>query len=314
MARLLVLTDLPPDDTAWKGALTWRIILSLAESHHEVMVLTPVELEKIQITHPRLLVTRPVDSWRVDQLPMIAKVLLTYQPQIIHSFAFQARSGWPSLSVWPYLNAMTKVIPNLRRFSTLFEDADCALRDPSLIWHRGSLLTTVFSEQHKARVATRLGGQVEVLPLDLEFKNLESDSQNREALIPAPVSEWKSPEHGLKHLAEFLLRYPETSVRIVGGWGDWPQSRRKDGWQILASVAEKVSMTEALSFAKLISELRSKDMMWLEPLCADSWKYLLCSQLALQLNKKIFITSHKRPELMAGSTANSLSRLYSGGI
>jgi hypothetical protein len=222
MARLLVLTDRPPNDADWKGALTWRIILALAESHHEVLVLTPVPLAEIPTTHPRLTVVNPVGSWRVDQFPKMARVFLSYQPQVVHSFAFRPSRLWSTLSVWPMLHALSVMLPGAARFSTFFDPSDCSKADE--IWHRGSARITVFSEEHRAPVAALLGRPVDVVPLDLEQlgdMGAQAAGSGR-VLVPAAVSDWENPSSGLDHLAAFLRRHPENSVHVIGGWGKWP--------------------------------------------------------------------------------------------
>src|SRR4051812_6517722 len=103
MARLLILTDRESDDTDWKARVVWRIIESLAEAHHEVLVASPVAFDQPPVSHPRLNVIRPITSWRIDQLPKLAKVLLTFQPNVVQTFALQDNGLWPKLSIWPYL-------------------------------------------------------------------------------------------------------------------------------------------------------------------------------------------------------------------
>ncbi len=63
MARVLVFTDRTPDDDDWKGAFAWGLIRALAESQHQVLVLTTAEPELIGVSHPRLTVGRPAPNW-----------------------------------------------------------------------------------------------------------------------------------------------------------------------------------------------------------------------------------------------------------
>jgi hypothetical protein len=311
MARIMTLTDCAPDDTGWKGAISWRIIQALAESHHEVLVLTTLDLERIQLTHPRLTVTRPIQTWRVDQLPKLTKILLTYKPQIIHTFALTPSRLWPALTIWPYFNSICALIPGLKRVATLFDAQDASASDPAYKWLEGSKPITVFSEEHRAALSRQLDRSIEVVPLDLESDTGDTKSVvNARILIPAAVSEWQDPHQGLRHLVEYLLRRPETSAQIVGGWGDLPHSERKVGWQILEGVAARVMMLEHLSLKRFLPELEASDELWLEPLRRDSWKFLLCMRLAQQMHKRLFVSSPITLALPSGSTANSLSRLY----
>ncbi|MGZ3723236.1 MAG: hypothetical protein ACXVA9_09915 [Bdellovibrionales bacterium] len=309
MARLLILTDRAPDDADWKGALIWRIILSLAESQHEVLVATTLELGDDVITHPRLNIIRPVNSWRIDQLPKLAKVLLTYRPQVIHTFALQDKGLWPAFSLWPYFTGMCAVIPGLKRFSTVFDADDTGKSTAN--WHQQSTRLTVFSQGHSTEFSMQFERPAEIVPLDLDHEGHGEPVDPSVALIPTPVSEWKKPEENLRHVRDLLQRHPETTLRIVGGWGDWEPSRRREGWKILGPVAARVNMTQPMNYRAFVGELQTAGAIWLEPLRRNSWKFLLCTRLANQLGKELFIASPLGFELLPGSTANSLSRLYS---
>ena len=107
MSRVLVFSDRLPTDPSWKGACTWEIIRALAEAHHEVTVFTTQSPELIPITHPRLTVARPASSFGVDKMGRWAQALLALRPEVIHTFALQKSNTWPSLSVWPYLDALS---------------------------------------------------------------------------------------------------------------------------------------------------------------------------------------------------------------
>jgi len=309
MARLLILTDRTPLDSDWKGALVWKIILSLSESQHEVLVATTCDLESIEVQHPRLTVVKPVTSWRVDQLPKLVKLLLTYQPQIVHAFGLQTENLWPPLSLWPMFAGMCAVMPGVKRFSTLFDARDCGTA--SMAWHKQATRLTVFNDAASKSLSHLVERPLESVPLDLEVS--VSPEQSDEAplvLVPANVSEWEHPIHGLVHIRDHLNRHPATNFKIVGGWGDWPPSKRKEGWQILEAVASRVHMCEPVSYATFVDMLASADSLWLEPLHRESWKFYLSSGLAEHLKKRVYVSSPARVSAAVGSTANSLSRLY----
>jgi hypothetical protein len=78
----------------------------------------------------------------------------------------------------------------------------------------------------------------------------------------------------------------------------------------LESVAGRVALTEPLGLDQFVEEVQACETVWLQPLHKHSWKFLLSSQLARQLGKKIFLSQPLEFELPSGSTANSLSRLY----
>jgi hypothetical protein len=310
MARVLILTDRGPGDADWKGDLVWRIILSLAESQHEVLVACTQKFDEHPMTHSRLNIIRPVHSWRADQLPKLVRVLMSFQPQVVHTFALQDHGLWPALSLWPYFSGMCAVYPGLKRFSTLFDAHDYE-GPASAGWHRQATKLTVFSEGHATELATRFDRPIEIVPLDFEHEPPDGENSGGEgALIPAPVSEWNSPRQNLLHVRELLHRHPELTLKIIGGWGDWPASERREGWKILGSVAGRVHLTEPVDYHALTDELREAGQLWLEPLRRNSWKFLLCMRLASQLGKEFLVASPLGFEWLPGSTANSLSRLY----
>jgi hypothetical protein len=324
MARVLVFTDRDADDADWKGALSWRIILSLAESQHEVMVATPLPTERVPFTHPRLTVTRPLTSWRADQILPLTRAFLTFRPQAVQTFALAPSVRYSALSLWPYLSGMCKMFPNMRRVSTLFDENDCHPGDAGFVWHQQADAVTVFCERHRARIEPRLKRTVHVVPMENTISTGPEPELERDlnpathvepltvlrVLIPAPVSEWNYPESGLALLADFCARYPDHEVQILGGWGDWSPSQRKAGWLTLEKVSARVHLRDAPSLAQFTEALTGAQALWLEPLKQDSWRYLLAAQLGRQMNKHLFTPNSWTPSVTWGSTANSLSRLY----
>jgi hypothetical protein len=306
MARLLVLTDRIPEDPDWKGALAWQIIQSLAEAQHEVLVATP-HAGEIDITHPRLQVTSPIKSWRVDQMPKLAKLILTHQPRIVHTFALRPSSMWPALSLWPYLNALCQTL-RIRRYTTLFEAEDWSPTQSHFVWHRQADGLTVFREQDREKLKQVITGPSEIMPLELA--GVRSESTGHAVIVPAPVDQWSDPERGLSHLAQYLLSRPNHSLRIIGGFGDWPASKRREGWKILEPVTARVSLTEPVSLTTLMREMEESALVWLEVLPRESWKFLISIQLARQLGREVYLSSPVEPGAISGSSANRLSRLY----
>jgi hypothetical protein len=307
MAKVLVLTDRTPDDTDWKGALTWRTILALAECQHEVLVATPAPFERIGVTHPRLNIIRPIQSWAVSQLPKLAKTLLTYRPDVVHTFALNRSKLWPSLSLWPFFSAL----PGFKKIVTLFEPSDCDSKQLAFEWYRSANRLTVFSEEMRHSLGKSLARALEVLPLDFDLEPSLAESQRR-LLIPASVAEWREPLLNLEHMADYLRHNPEIEMRIIGGWGDYPQSERKQAWNMLGECAARLSLSEGVSLPEFVKQLRGAQGIWLEPLPRDSWRFLLSSQLARQLGKGLIVSTPPSLALAAGSTANSLSRIYTG--
>lgn len=279
MARILALTDRAPDDPEWKGAFAWKTIHSLAESQHEVRVVTPLSLESIAWAHPRLTVTQPVTSWMAIEIANLTRAVMTFQPEIIHTFVLKPNTLWPVLTVWPWLSGIGRVLPRAQRWSLFLDDDDERSKDAAMIWHRESR-------------------RVDNLPVDLEFPREPRTvlPYGEFTLVPAPVDEWESPREGLRRLAADLSRSPGMKAVIVGGWGKLPVSERRVGWGLLSRQLNQVHMTEPLSLDEFLNHAEQARTLWTEPLKRGSWR----------LKVSEAFTGHTT----GTSAANFLSRLY----
>jgi hypothetical protein len=283
MARLAVLIDRPPRDSEWKGAVAWNIILSLAESQHEVLALTTCELGEIDIDHPRLNVARPAPSFGLQHLPKWLRAIFQFQPEVVHTFALRPVRGPRALTVWPMLEGGLSVLPRVRRFSTALSDSDLLP------------FSTVSP------------------PLELPIPSVESRAVTPSAprssvLIPAPVSEWHGWQGGVLMLNEFLQSNRQLHVEILGGWGDLSLSERRTGWRLLEHVNQQVHMRDSLSFEEFVAAARSSGGLWLRGLRPTSWRALVAAHVVQEFGLP---TWGDLADVRTGSTANFLSRLYS---
>lgn len=312
MARVLVLTDRHPLDPDWKGAVAWKLILALSEAQHQVLVLTTLNPDSISITHPRLTIARPAKTWDARQLPKFLQGILLFKPEVIHTFALKPSRLWKTLTVWPYLHGACRVLPGLKRYSTVFETGDLPEGDPSWAWHLGSRRTVVFSEEQK-RSLENLNRSAEVSPLELEAPAgiKTAPPEDPYVLVPAPVGEWTHPQRDLLLLTRYLEDHPGTHARVAGGWGDWPASSRRIAWSKMMAIAPRLHLLEPLTLPQLMSEAAGAETLWCEPLDPDSWRGLLAAELARALNVP---KRGGRPALPPGSSTNFLSRLFAGSV
>jgi len=298
MARLAVVVDRAPGDLEWKGSFVWDIILSLAEAQHEVLALSPSSIGVIEVSHPRLNVAQPAKSFSVRYFGRWFRALFQFQPDVIHTFALKPATGrfaelkTNALTVWPMLEGAFKVMPRMRKFSTAFSIEDFA----------------PFERIHA--------------PLDLPAENSVASTAERSTgpgtsgatntvIIPAAVSEWRSPIESMLLLNEFLLSSKEMHAHIVGGWGDTPLSERRAGWKTLENVNQQVHMGDPVDLPGLMTLARGSAGVWLRSLRIDSWSALVAAHLAQKFSLP---TWGEVPALNAGSTANYLSRLYTGTL
>lgn len=310
MARVLVLTDRPVHDSEWKGFYIWNVILSLAESQHEVLVLTTLDPSEINVSHPRLQIAQPASHWRVDQLTKWTQAIMQFRPEIVHTFALNPQNLWSGLTVWPYLYGVLQAFPRVRRISTFFDEDDISLSSTGF-WHTGADQWTLFMPSSEDLAKSCYKGPIDLAPLELNTpeENLPAPSESRRVVvIPAPVSEWVHPQLDLFLLNDFLERSPQTEVHIVGGWGTTSLLDRKTGWQSLSPHVHRVQMLGEHTPAQFMKTLSRSHGIWLGALSPKKWKHFLSAQLAHQMRLPVF---GGVVPLVSGSTANFLSRLYS---
>lgn len=312
MARVLILTDRHPEDADWKGAMAWSLIRSLCESQHQVLVLTTLDPESISISHPRLTLARPAPSWAVSHLPQFIQAIMLFNPDVIHTFALKPSRLWKNLTLWPYLNVGCRILPRAKRFSIVFEASDLSAEDASLVWLQGSEQTVVFSPEHKAALAEKLGPSIEISPFEIDMRPEHSREKDHPfILVPAPVGEWRNPQRDLLMLAKHLSENPDLHAYIAEGWGDWPASSRRQAWAKMMNIADRLHMLEPMTFSGLLSQAARAQALWCEPLLKDSWRDLIASHVSQSLNIPAY---GLRPALAMGSTANFLSRLFAGSV
>lgn len=310
MARLLVLTDRLPGDLDWKGAFTWDLIRSLAESQHQVLALTTEDPGEFNVSHPRLTIARPGKSWGVQYLPKFLQAILLFQPDVVCTITPKNSLQLKGLTIWPYLQSALMVLPKIQRFSALFETKDTEKNQSSLSWHKGTNACVVFTSSHRRDLRVLHEGNIMISPFEMSLPQLESEySETRYLLIPASVSEWTNPAENLQRLHDHLVKNPRLQVRINGGWGDMTAGEKRTAWQTLMPVADRLQLLEPLSFTEMIKQAKGAEGFWLEAIPADSWRDVVSRFVAQQLGKQL---PENRPALAAGSTANFLSRLFAG--
>ena len=312
MARLAILIDRLPEDPSWKGAYLWQVVRALADSQHDVTVFTTEDPERVGITHARLTVARPASHFGVDKMGRWTQALLTLRPHIIHTFALNPTPRWPTLSVWPYLDSVCRLLPEVRRVSTFFDRSDLRPRSPEWKWHLGSHAWTVFSPTLAATASTLFSGPIDIAPVEdlAETPHQVASAIDPYLFVAAPVSEWRDRESGLSLLTEFLSKHKDLVAHINGGWGELSLNERRRGWQSLNSVSTRVRLLAPQSLASFAEKVAGASRLWLEGVAADSWRYQVSTQMAQALGKELIGAREAGLGLANGSTANFLSRLY----
>ena len=289
MARLAVLTDRAPNDSEWKGHFAWNIILSLAESQHEVLALTTLDPASIEVAHSRLTVVRPAAGWSLLHSPKWIRALFQFRPEIVHTFSLKPTKTPKALTIWPLLESALSAMPRIRRYSTSLSNSDFAP-------FRG--IETPLELQHTSRIQDTVNS----------IQDTEQQPNIGSVIVPGAVSEWHRPQSDLLLLNEFLLSNRETHAHVIGGWGDWTLSERRSGWKTLEEVQSQVTMGPALDFAGFVELARTSRGFWLRCFHGNSWRSLVAAHVARQLT---LATWGEVPQLNVGSSANFLSRLYS---
>jgi hypothetical protein len=310
VAKLLVLTDRNPNDYEWKGAFAWDLIRSLAESQHQVLVLTTEDLDEINVTHPRLTVARPAKSWGLQYLPKFLQAILLYQPEVICTLSPRSGIQLKGLTIWPYLDAALNVLPKIKRYSALFESDDTIQNPSVLAWHKGAKSCVVFTSGHRQDLRQEIEGEILVSPFEIQLPLQDIEpSEHPYLLVPAPVSEWSERGKHLQALRDHLIHNPGLHARINGGWGDLPAAEKRSAWQSLMPVADRLHLLEPLTWPQVVAQAQGAAGFWLDGIPADSWRDVISRFAASQLGKSL---PENRPALPAGSTVNFLSRLFAG--
>ena len=285
MAKIAVFIDRPPHDIEWKGAVAWDVVRTLAEAQHEVLALTTVPVADIALSHGRLTIVQPAPSFALQHAPRWLTALLSFRPDVVHSFALQPTSSW---SVWPALKALAQGWTAARWFSTVFSPDDFA---PFLKFNTPLDVSELVKPTSSPRARAA--------PHDVRPPSL---------LIPAPVGEWHRPQVNLLLLVDFLENHRDSEAHILGGWGEAPLRLRREGWRWLANVSERVHMHGPVALPEFVTMTQKHTSLWLHPLGPDHWRALVATHVAESLGLP---TLGPRPVLAQGSTANFLSRVYS---
>lgn len=85
MSKICFLTDRLPTDPDPFSTLMWNQFIVLAESQHDVVVvshLPPPEGERWQ--HPHLQVLQPFSSWSIRHLPRFIQLIAGHKPDVLH--------------------------------------------------------------------------------------------------------------------------------------------------------------------------------------------------------------------------------------
>lgn len=279
MARLVTICDRAPGDTEWKGAVVWKTILGLAESQHEVLALTPLDPATVDVSHPRLTIVQPAESFSFLRLGRWLRAVFQYQPEIVHTFALR---GPERFGAWPVLAQTLMAFPGVQRYSTVFAEEDYA---------PFARISAPFDAAEFS-----VGGDASVVG-DAPY-----------VLIPAPVSEWGKPMLDLLLLGDYLEHNPGVDAKIVGGWGDFGLRDRREGWQHFGPLSGRIHMLPDLQFSTFVELARGSRALWLRALRGNSWRAYVSSHVAEVLRLPTIGTT---PLLNSGSAANFLSRLYS---
>lgn len=310
MAKVLVLTDRTPLDHEWKGAFGWDLIRSLAESQHQVLVLTTEDLDQIHVSHPRLTVARPAKSWGLQYLPKFIQAVFMFQPEVIFTLSPKAGKNFSGLTIWPYLDAAISVMPKIQRYYALLESDDVRSNPSALAWTRGSKSCVVFSGVHRQSLREVHNGEILVSPFEMHIPEGEREHFDYSfVVVPAPVSEWSERGRYLQSLRDYLNSNPSLHAHVIGGWGDLPAQEKRSAWQALMPVADRLHLLEPLTWPQMVSQARSSQGFWLDGIAPDSFRDIVSRFASLQLGKSL--PAH-RPALPSGSTANFLSRLFAG--
>ena len=109
MAKICFLTDRSPSDPDPFSWLIWNQFRALAESQHDVLVVSsrpPPDEERWQ--HPRLQIVEPFKNWSIRNLPRFLTLLAHHKPDVLHWIEPRAKTLTHLQWVTPALAAIPK--------------------------------------------------------------------------------------------------------------------------------------------------------------------------------------------------------------
>jgi hypothetical protein len=244
MAKIIFFTENLPSENDPISGFSYELMRSLAESQHEVRVLTTYRQDDpLPPTVAHLEILRPFKKWSWLEVPAVMPILMQFAPDILHFIQphGKALEGWTNA-----MTALPATAPFIGRPSVVTSFFD--VRAQTLAAHKPLLLssdavtTTNASQLARLREFLEKSGHeplTEVIPapsLSLETSFSESSeaivdevlspaieaffsSRSKAVFIPGDVDQLENPPAVFRLLRDFLLRFPDAGAMVGGGWG-----------------------------------------------------------------------------------------------
>lgn len=215
MSRIILFSPSLPPSPEPEALLAWRLANSLAESQHEVKIVTGHHaFPQYPTFHSQVEILQAFKSWSIFELIKILPLLIQWHPQAFH------------LIPPPHMNTLWKLLPHLSDFFPRHDRPQVIMsfwRLPKKL-HQLSLapakLVTVANEFQKHQLSSQAGFQppIETLNLVNEHVPFELDAHllppdfSPFLLLPGSPEDYESFEQTMKVGLEILSRNPSWHI------------------------------------------------------------------------------------------------------
>lgn len=275
----------------------------LAESQHEILLIArESDVLKLGELNPRIQIAQAAKDWTWKSLASVARALLPFAPQVIHSIIGQS----PRLfSLWPALQVLFS-----QGTPVVISSADGVGRE-----RLTSLNFPIF--------AADLVGNLNLW--EDEPSALRMPSPKPEVFIPGPISSYENWETTLKDLIAAIESHPNHNFSLGFDWSDLAVKHRLK-WRprLEASVLPEQSVrTISTQFTIQNQALNQSTHIVLSPLRRDSWWRPLLLGAAQTRGREVIDSTNWYEQLSHGlrpptgelgpkpdTSINSLARYY----
>jgi hypothetical protein len=316
MSKICFLTDRLPTDNDPFSALIWNQFRILAESQHDVLVISSGPAPKDLVwQHPRLQIVEPFPNWSLRYLPRFIKLLAYHKPDVLHWI--EPRTTKLGLLQW-----IAPALATLKKRPLLA----ISLWDPARwekgVFNSGTLpamdILFVTHPLHRERIWSRwpqLMSRVQVAPL---LFHQQSPSHHwitkwadDFAFVPGQLSDALSLEDLLEGLRATLSKHPQRKAVI-------PMSGRRERFLFLEALRSleldgRVAVLESLDWATWqelylrASEIRADLLKSNSPYLSLALQWGRIQGKHLKLTPKQGLLLH---EIQFQDASNFLARAY----
>lgn len=283
MARVLLVTPSLPPSPEPESLLGWRIANTLAESQHDVKVLTGQHgFEAFPEYHQRVEVLQIFRRWSLLELPRLFPLWLQWRPEVLHLLPPpRPKSLWYSLPMIP------GAFPMLQRPRIVAS----FWRLPERGWMFQSATldaVTVANQNQKHRLTSQPGAQPLVETMRLfdgrrpfsKTQDILPKGFNNYLFVPGPCGDHEAPQLPLTLISKVLPHCPNWQVVFGGSLEELGYKTSREWMSRLRSenLDQRIFFTGPLEVTQISDLIENSAAVFAASLKMDSFQ----TSLALQ--------------------------------